>query len=139
VPSYLKGSLYAEKLEEAYRAKMRAQRERRLSSPNPGSLSTSPSSTSLHKAAPSHRGMTYDIIERAPPVVDEPISPWPTRWNAADKYLQLELDEEGRQAKFLGPQKAHDEAASVRADHPMPHQCGIYYYEVTIVSKGKDK
>ncbi|KAF2475981.1 ran-binding protein [Lindgomyces ingoldianus] len=139
VPSYLRGSKYAEKLEEAHRAKMAAQREYRSNhSSNAGSLSTSSSSVNLHKMVPSHRGMTHDIIERAPVQVDEPIAPWPTRWSDTDKYAQLEVLEDGRNAKFSGTQKSHDEAASVRADFPMPRQCGIYYYEVTVVTKGKD-
>ncbi|KAF2006491.1 SPRY-domain-containing protein [Amniculicola lignicola CBS 123094] len=50
----------------------------------------------------------------------------------------MEIEEGGRQARFAGAQKNHDEAASLRADFPMPRQCGIYYYEVTIMSKGKD-
>ena len=33
--------------------------------------------------------------------------------------------------------KSHKEASSVRATHPVPASCGIYYFEVKIVSKGK--
>lgn len=139
VPSYLRGSRHAEKLEEMHKAKVVAQREYRSNhSSNGGSLSTSSSSVNLHKMVPSHRGMTHDVIERAPPFMDEPVSMWPTKWNDGDKYLQVELEEGGRSAKFAGSQKTHDEAASVRSDHAMPRQCGIYYYEVTVVSKGKD-
>ncbi|KAF2128100.1 SPRY-domain-containing protein [Dothidotthia symphoricarpi CBS 119687] len=139
VPSYLRGSKHAEKLHEAHKAKLAAQREYRSThSSNTGSLSTSASSVNLHKMAPSHRGLTHEIIERAPVFVDEPVAPWPTRWNDGDKFAQMELDDGGRQAKFSGAQKSHDEAAAVRADFPMPRQCGIYYYEVTVMSKGKD-
>jgi hypothetical protein len=140
VPSYLRGSKHAERLEEAHKKRLAAQREYRSShSSNAGSLSTSSSSVNLHKMGASHRGMTHDIVERVPPIMeDHSAAPWPTRWNESDKYIQLELEEYGRQAKFAGSQKTHDEAASVRADYPMPRQCGIYYYEVTVVSKGKD-
>ncbi|KAL1599396.1 hypothetical protein SLS59_006413 [Nothophoma quercina] len=139
VPSYLRGSKHAEKLQEAYKAKLAAQREfRSQHSSNAGSLSTSSSSANLRKAA-SHYPMTHEVIERAPVFVDEPVSPWPTRWNDSDKFAQLDIEDGGRQAKFTGTtQKTHDEAASVRADSAMPRQCGIYYYEVTVVSKGKD-
>uniref|UniRef100_A0A8C0ZBJ0 RAN binding protein 10 n=6 Tax=Passeriformes TaxID=9126 RepID=A0A8C0ZBJ0_CYACU len=34
--------------------------------------------------------------------------------------------------------KNHKDAASVRATHPIPAACGIYYFEVKIVSKGRD-
>lgn len=38
-----------------------------------------------------------------------------------------------------GPQKVSDnDAAAVRADQFMPPQCGIFYYEITVVSKGKE-
>jgi len=34
--------------------------------------------------------------------------------------------------------KTHKDAASVRATHPIPSACGIYYFEVRIISKGRD-
>ncbi|USP79122.1 uncharacterized protein yc1106_06396 [Curvularia clavata] len=139
VPSYLRGSKHAEKLEEAHKAKLAAHRDHKSThSSNAGSLSTSSSSVNLHKMAHSHRGLTHEVIERAPVLVDEPVAPWPTRWNDGDRFSQLELEDGGRMAKFSGTQKTHDEAAAVRADFPMPRQCGIYYYEITIISKGKD-
>lgn len=139
VPSYLRGSRHAEKLQEAHRAKMTAQRDYKSThSSNAGSLSTSSSSVNLHKMAPSYRGLTHEVVERSPVFVDESVAPWPTRWNETDKFAQLDLEDDGRQAKFSGTQKTHDEAAAVRADFPMPRQCGIYYYEVTVMSKGKD-
>lgn len=140
VPSYLRGSKHAERLEEIYKAKLAAQREYRSGhSSNAGSLSTSSSSVNLHKPVPSYRGLTHDIIERAPVYLDDQIAPWPTRWSDTDKYTQLDIEDGGRSARFTGgTSKTHDEAASVRADHPMPRQCGIYYYEVTVMSKGKE-
>lgn len=38
----------------------------------------------------------------------------------------------------LGHGKTHKDAASVRATHPIPAACGLYYFEVKIVSKGRD-
>ncbi|GBP31959.1 Ran-binding protein 10 [Eumeta japonica] len=38
----------------------------------------------------------------------------------------------------LGHGKTHKDAASVRATHPIPAACGLYYFEVRIVSKGRD-
>lgn len=37
-----------------------------------------------------------------------------------------------------GPGKNHSDAASVRTSHPIPVSCGIYYFEVKIISKGRD-
>lgn len=38
----------------------------------------------------------------------------------------------------LGHGKTHRDAASVQATHPIPAACGLYYFEVKIVSKGRD-
>ena len=139
-PTYLRGSKYLERLEIAYRVKLAAQRELySIYSSGVGSLSTSSSSVSLHKLAPSHRGMTYEIIEHQPPVDDEGLTPLPSKWAEADKYGGLDIAGDGLDVKYVGLSKLGDhEAAAARADHPMPPQCGIYYYEVTIVSNGKD-
>lgn len=40
--------------------------------------------------------------------------------------------------RLAGHGKNHKDAASVRATHPIPAACGIYYFEVKIVSKGRD-
>lgn len=34
--------------------------------------------------------------------------------------------------------KIPKDAASVRSTHPIPASCGIYYFEVKIISKGRD-
>ena len=40
--------------------------------------------------------------------------------------------------EYLGSGKNHKDAASVRAVHTIPSTCGIYYFEVHIISKGRD-
>ena len=40
--------------------------------------------------------------------------------------------------ELVGVGKTHKDAASVRATHPIPASCGIYYFEVRIISKGRD-
>ena len=141
-PSYLRGSKYMEKLEEAYKAKAAAQREATSNgqpNANGGSLSASSSSVSLHRMAPSHRGMTYEIVEHQPPEEDDVVCPLPSKWAEVDKYGGLEVSPEGQDVFCTGHFKAHDhDAFAARTDHYMPHQCGIYYYEVTVVSKGKE-
>lgn len=145
VPSYLRGSRHAEQLEEQHNRRIAMQPETRAANGKhpeglPGSLSSSSSSVNLHKMVPSHRGMTHDIVERAPPFFDEQVAPWPTRWNEHDKSLGLDLQSDDLEVKFVGISRtAHDEAPSIRADYPMPRPCGIYYYEVTILSKGKER
>lgn len=39
---------------------------------------------------------------------------------------------------FTGVGKSHNDAASVRTTHPIPAACGLYYFEVKIISKGRD-
>jgi Ran-binding protein 9/10 len=140
VPSYLRKSRYVSKLEAAHRAKLAAQREASsVHSSNNISLSTHSSNANLHRMAPSHRGMTYDIIESAPPNEDDSLVPLPSRWNDMDKYPGLDIIQDGMEVRYNGPSNKHEqEAATARADHPMSPQCGIYYFEVEIKSKTKD-
>ena len=139
-PSYLKDSVYLEALWESHQTKLAAQRdEHPLRPPNQGSLSTRSSSVSLQKMAPSHRGMTYEIIEHQPnPEMTFPL-PLPSRWLETDKYGGLEVAADGLEVKYVGLHKLGEhEAAATRSDHPMPVQCGLYYYEVRILQKGKE-
>lgn len=135
-PSYLTNSRYVERLEAAHRSKLTA--AQRDVSGNPP-LSAAASHVNQHRIAPSHRGMTYDIIEKEPPSQDDDLMPLPSRWNESDKYVGLDLLNDGLEVRYMGPPNKHDhEAAAVRADHPMPPQCGIYYFEVTILAKSKE-
>lgn len=140
IPSYLRHSRYAAKLEAAHKAKVRRDREQPTSNSsalNP--LSTSAGSTNVHRMAPSHRGMTYDIIESNPPKEEEHLMPLPTGWSEQDKYPGLDVMNDGQDLKYSGSaSKAEIEAASVRADYPMSPACGIYYFEVEIKQKSKD-
>ncbi|CAE6461120.1 unnamed protein product [Rhizoctonia solani] len=61
----------------------------------------------------------------------------PTRWNPADKHQALVLSPDGREVKYPSPTHSTDkEAAAIRANHPMPAACGVYYFEIQIVEKG---
>ncbi|PLB49597.1 hypothetical protein P170DRAFT_447237 [Aspergillus steynii IBT 23096] len=139
-PSYLRNSRYIARLDAARRAKLASQRDAVCSPSAPNNpLSTSSSQGSLPRIAPSHRGMTYDIIEREPPGDDDHLLPLPSRWSDGDKYAGLELTNGGLEVRYTGPVNKHEhEAAAVRADNPMPPQCGIYYFEITILSKPKE-
>ncbi|KAI9742170.1 MAG: hypothetical protein M1818_004070 [Claussenomyces sp. TS43310] len=144
VPSYLKGSRYVRKLEEAHHVRFAARRDAPSThTSQPGSLSTSNSSANLYaKLAPSPRGMTYDLIERAPGADEDALHPLPSRWNNQDKYGGVEVQGDGLEVKYTGsrPSSERDhEASSIRADNPMPAQCGIYYFEVTILSRKREE
>ncbi|CAE6429456.1 unnamed protein product [Rhizoctonia solani] len=61
----------------------------------------------------------------------------PTRWNAVDKHHALVLSPDGREVRYPSPTHSTDkEAAAIRANHPMPAACGVYYFEVQIIEKG---
>lgn len=40
-------------------------------------------------------------------------------------------------ALMAGPADEDKDAASVRADHPVPFDVSLYYYEVQVVNKGR--
>jgi Ran-binding protein 9/10 len=144
IPSYLSGSTYVQKLEDAYKAKVQSQRDFHLSQNQTGTLNTSPSSVNLHNKTPtSHRGMTYDVIEKLPSFDDdESIPPLPSKWNKDDKWGGLDVLPDGQEVRYTSVRGHSDrdhEACSIRADHYMPSQCGMYYYEVTILSGKRDE
>ncbi|CRL29946.1 B302 (SPRY)-like [Penicillium camemberti] len=138
-PSYLRNSRYIARLETAHRAKIAAQQRDPSSATSNPPLSASSSNVHLPRIAPSHRGMTYEIIEKEPPAPADPLMPLPSQWSSVDKFSGLELSNENFDVRYTGPMHKHDhEAAALRADHPMPPQCGIYYFEVKIESKPKE-
>ncbi|KAJ8122457.1 hypothetical protein ONZ43_g1356 [Nemania bipapillata] len=141
-PSYLRGSNYMTKLGEIHRARQ-AQKENHQQSAV--GLPTASSDSPLSGKAPaSHLGMTYDLIERAP-AFENPstVPPLPTRWNKDDKFGALEVSANGLEVKYnpaLRTTREQDhEICGIRADHPMPSQAGIYYFEVTLLSKRRDE
>ncbi|KAM0552484.1 hypothetical protein ACHAPJ_007812 [Fusarium lateritium] len=140
VPTYLENSTYVQKLEEAHRARVQARESTRTSA---NGFSQNSNTLSQHPLPPgSHRGMSHTVIER-PPIFeeDDDLAPLPTRWNKDDQWGGIEIQPDGLSIKYTGPKNQHDrdhEACAVRADHYMPAQCGIYYYEVQIISAKRD-
>uniref|UniRef100_A0A1A8GT46 RAN binding protein 9 n=1 Tax=Nothobranchius korthausae TaxID=1143690 RepID=A0A1A8GT46_9TELE len=72
------------------------------------------------------------------PAVNEEETPLPRSWSPKDKYSYIGLSQNNLRVHYKGHGKNHKDAASVRAMHPIPAACGIYYFEVKIVSKGRD-
>ena len=71
------------------------------------------------------------------PMVDEKETPLPRCWSPKDKYNFIGLSEGNLRVQYKGHGKNHKDASSVRATHPVPTACGIYYFEVKIISKGQ--
>lgn len=65
-------------------------------------------------------------------------TPLPRHWSTDHKFQSLLLSNENLRVTYKGPGKTHKDAASVRTDYPIPASCGIYYFEVKIISKGRD-
>ena len=122
-----------EKLEAAYRVKLAKSKDNLTPARNGSgqtSLSTSSSSVNLHRMAPSHRGMTYDIVEHQPPTEDDGVPSLPSKWTDADRCGGLEVSTDGTDIRYASTVKSQDqEAAAARTAYPMPTHAGIYYYE----------
>lgn len=72
------------------------------------------------------------------PMVDLKETPVPTCWSQKDKFQDIGLTQNNMRAHYKGNGKSNKDAASVRANHPIPTACGLFYFEVKIVSKGRD-
>lgn len=60
----------------------------------------------------------------------------PTCWNSRDKCQLLDLTANNLRVSYKG--KSDNDAATVRANHSISPSCGIFYFEVQIISKGRD-
>lgn len=141
VPSYLASSNYVQKLEEAHKLKANSSRDPKHSTTD-GSSSNGTGFSAANLPPGSHRGLSHTVVERPPFDDDDALAPLPTRWNKSDMWGGLDLQPDGLGVKYLGPKGYHErdhEACAVRANHHMPPQCGIYYYEVHILAGKRDE
>ncbi|XP_047525815.1 ran-binding protein 10 isoform X2 [Pieris napi] len=79
-----------------------------------------------------------DRLKLLYPNVNEDETPLPKSWSTKDKFSYIGLSQNNLRVHYKGHGKTHKDAASVRATHPIPAACGLYYFEVRIVSKGRD-
>jgi len=149
-PSYLRHSRPVQMIRRAHEESLAAlQEQARLNPPKQHlQLSANSSTVSVGKLHASHshhhrhlqRPAVRDVVERLPPPAAEGAKSGllPSRWNEDDKMTGLEILAEGTEVRFGGVTRTSDEAASIRADRPMLKEWGLYYFEVTILSRGKD-
>ncbi|KAK4230267.1 hypothetical protein QBC38DRAFT_507603 [Podospora fimiseda] len=152
-PSYLRGSVYLQRLEEKHRARIIAERERELSGsktqPRSGLASNgnghhTPSAHGPklhHPSGATHRGVAFDVVEKgavSPTEENDGINPLPSKWNKYDKEGILEVSNDGYEVT-VGTNSTRalsdQEAASVRADHWVDPSCGLYYFEVLVLNR----
>ncbi|XP_018335747.1 ran-binding protein 9 [Agrilus planipennis] len=81
---------------------------------------------------------TVDRLKKLYPAVNEDKTPLPRAWSVKEKYNYIGLSQNNLRVHYKGHGKTHRDAASVQATHPIPAACGLYYFEVKIVSKGRD-
>ncbi|XP_076652591.1 ran-binding protein M isoform X2 [Halictus rubicundus] len=79
-----------------------------------------------------------DPLKLLYPMVNEEETPLPRSWSSKDKYTFIGLSKNNLRVHYKGYGKTHKDAASVRTTHSIPAACGLYYFEVKIVSKGRD-
>jgi hypothetical protein len=150
-PSYLRGTVYLQKLEEKHRARVLAEREGHTSKGQPGVSSSVSSQLGINGSirlplpvnkvsSSAHRGVAYDIIEKPLlPEDDDAVDPLPSRWSKEDKEGALEVLGDGYEVRHTGRSQDSHEASAIRADHYMSPSCGVYYFEITVLNKKKDK
>uniref|UniRef100_A0A8D8VVP6 Ran-binding protein 10 n=1 Tax=Cacopsylla melanoneura TaxID=428564 RepID=A0A8D8VVP6_9HEMI len=86
----------------------------------------------------SSNSANVDRLKLLYPMVNEEETPLPRSWSPKDKFNYIGLSQNNLRVHYKGHGKTHKDAASVRATHPIPPACGLYYFEVKIVSKGRD-
>lgn len=65
-------------------------------------------------------------------IADEQMA-YPTKWNSVDKDEKLEVSENGLQVSYTGEGKSDRDAASLRADSPIPQSgVALFYCEVRL-------
>ncbi|VDK41915.1 unnamed protein product [Anisakis simplex] len=77
-------------------------------------------------------------LKKLYPYVDQEKTPLPHVWSAQDKCNWLVLSNDSLRVTYTGQGKNPKDAGAVRADHPIPVTCGVFYFEVLVVSSESD-
>lgn len=62
----------------------------------------------------------------------------PKGWSLSDRFSCISVSKQNLRVHFKGQSEGHKEGASVRATHPVPASCGLFYFEIKIISKGRE-
>ncbi|KAI9460184.1 SPRY-domain-containing protein [Lactarius psammicola] len=105
--------------------------ESTTASPPPPGLPPSPPTSAV--ARPTNESVTL--------VGSSPVFRLPTRWSEQDRHPYLSVSADGKELTYHGGNFQNggsgDNAGMVRTNHPIPPACGIYYYEIEILSKAQ--
>ncbi|XP_055531855.1 ran-binding protein 9 isoform X1 [Wyeomyia smithii] len=115
-------------------------KEKMTSHNNPSNSSSSNSGGIGGASAGTSGGQTtmVDRLKMLYPNVNEAVDPLPRSWSSQDKCTTIGLTQNNLRVHYKGVGKSHTDAASVRTPYPIPAACGLYYFEVKIISKGRD-
>ncbi|RIB00987.1 concanavalin A-like lectin/glucanase domain-containing protein [Gigaspora rosea] len=61
----------------------------------------------------------------------------PTAWDIEDKSPFIDIDSNGLKVSYTDPDDY--KAVIIRANNPIPSECGIFYFEIKIINKGKNR
>ena len=140
IPSYLANTVYADRLEKQLKAKQEVKQTNGITNGVTNGTSTN---SQNGRPSGSHRGVAHQIVERSPTTLGSaPVGELPTLWNRNDKAAALDVSHDGLEAKYGMPRSSNErehEAASIRTNNPAPPQCGLYYFEVSILSKRREE
>ncbi|EGG16412.1 hypothetical protein DFA_09447 [Cavenderia fasciculata] len=67
----------------------------------------------------------------------KPMLDIPTMWSKENKNSCLEVSNRHLRVTYKQTKEVSD-AALIKANHHIPPACGIYYFEITVISKGRD-
>lgn len=141
MPSYLQGSVYARKVENQYKTRLEAKDSHIRASISNGMAGLAHNG----RTGISHRGAVDCTAEQSAGLTIQSgitVGNLPSKWNQLEKAPALQILTDGSEVKYAIPKSSTDcdlEAAAVRADNPIPPQCGIYYFEITILSKKREE
>ncbi|RIB26133.1 concanavalin A-like lectin/glucanase domain-containing protein [Gigaspora rosea] len=62
-----------------------------------------------------------------------------TAWNLDDKSTYLSVDSSGLRVSYEGLGENDEDVGAIRANHPIPPYCKLFYFEVDIIDEGKNK
>ena len=61
----------------------------------------------------------------------------PTHWSVVDRHPNLFISPDRRIVKYLGRGENPKDASAVRANAPIPRGCGVFYFEIHVMSRAK--
>ena len=145
IPSYLRDTTYARKLRDCTRRKVLASQHAKaaqVTARTSGAASTAVRATNGSSLGTKTVQPTRPVLDRRShsslAEYKDETPPIPAKWNKDDKHAHGidVLGERQLEVRYTtqGKGQLEYETASIRADYPVPPECGLYYFEVTILA-----